>query len=142
MVRRRSTILVLLPFIVIGMILGIVDLIDALTDDANQEVFNGFGKLLLTIQSIDSIFLFAGVVAGLVWWNQFARSIQMVRLGLIISFIMPLIQALFPLEMIVKMEVYDAVTDADILGIKVILSMGYVFGIIIASSNPVGQSLF
>ena len=126
LVWRRSTMIVSIPFIFIGMILGIVDWIDALTDDANQEVFNGFGKLLITIQSIDSVFLFAGVVAGLVWWHEFTRSIQVVRLAFLISFIMPLIPALFPLEIIVKMDVYDAVSDADIIGIKVILSMGYV----------------
>lgn len=126
LVWRRSTLIVSIPFIFIGMILGIIDWIDALSDDANQEVFNGFGKLLITIQSIDSVFLFAGVLAGLVWWNQFTRSIQAVRLGFLISFIMPLIPALFPLEMIVKMDIYDAVTDADIVGIKIILSMGYV----------------
>jgi hypothetical protein len=126
LVWRRSTFIVSIPFIFIGMILGIVDWIDALTNDANQEVFNGFGKLLITIQSVDSVFLFAGVLAGLIQWNQLTRSIQWVRWGFLISFIMPLIPALFPLEMIVKMDVYDAVTDADIVGIKVILSMGYV----------------
>jgi hypothetical protein len=107
------------------MILAIIDWIDALTNDTNQEIFNGFGKLVITIQSIDSVFLFAGVLAALVCWNQFTRSIQVVRLGFLISFIMPLIPALFPLEFIVK-NIYDSITDADIVGIKVIRSLGYV----------------
>ena len=128
-VWRRSSLLFTMPFIFIGMIFGWLDLYRQLSDSDTKAVLNGFGKLLIFIQNIDSTFLFIGVVLGFVWWNQFTKSIQTVRIAFLLSFIMPLLPALFPLEMTLNSETKEALDDdaseSNVFGIKIGVSLSY-----------------
>jgi hypothetical protein len=131
-VWRRSTLMVAIPFIFIGMIFGLMDLFHQLRDAHDANIYNGFGKLLILIQNIDSVFLFAGVVAGYVWWPQFKKSIQAVRIAFLVSFVLPLIPALFPLELSLNRQTVITLDEAnyDLFGLKVVLSLSYMLSLL------------
>ena len=128
-VWRRSSLLFAMPLLFAGMIFGVLDLTRHLRRDETKAVLNGFGKLLIFIQNMDSTVLFIGAMAGFVGWNQFTQSIRVVRISFLLSVVMPLIPALFPLEMTLNMDTKEAISiDAvrdDIVGLKLLISLSY-----------------
>ena len=129
-VWRRSSLLLAMPLIFAGMIFGFIDLFQQWRSSDTKAARNGFGKLLILIQNIDSTVLFIGVVAGFVFWNQFTTSLRIVRITFLLSFVMPLIPALFPLEMTLNTETKavfsnDKVSEADLFFTKLLISLSY-----------------
>ena len=143
-VWRRSSLLIAMPFIFIGMIFGLIDMVTQLSNEDNKAVFNGFGKFLIFIQTIDSTVLFIGMVVGLVWWNQFTKSVRVVRVAFLASFIMPLIPALFPLELTLNTETRYAISLEEnedyVFSFKLLSSIGYMLTLLpIIISFPGGM---
>jgi hypothetical protein len=111
------------------MIFGLIDLFQQLRSSDTKALLNGFGKLLILIKNIDSTLLFIGVVWGFVLWNQFKKSIRIVRSAVLLSYILPLIPALFPVEMTLNTEAKDYynddVTQSELFSQKVVISLSY-----------------
>lgn len=126
-VWRKSCLLVSTPFLCIGMILGFVDL--GTLKDASSYL-NGFGKLLQILSNIDTAILFAAIVYAAMKWNHFQLSLMAVSIGWLVTFCIPLVQAFFPLEMIVQDDVLDLFDNSTIVSLKIQLALGYALALL------------
>jgi len=120
-VWRKSCLLTALPTLFVGMTLGLYDLKGSFKDSA----LNGLGKILLLLTSFDSVFLFGAVLYAVMKWNYFPKSVMYVRLGFLVAFIMPLIPALFPLEMVIQGQYVDVLDNETIVAYKISFALAY-----------------
>ena len=120
-VWRRSTLLAASPIVFISMILGFVNLNGRFEDSA----LNAWGKFLLFLQGTDSMFLFFPIAYAIASWHKLGGSILAVRIGWLLSFIMPLLPALFPLEMVIKKSILDPLDDATLAIYKLQIALSY-----------------
>ena len=125
-VWRRSTLLTASPIVFISMILGFVNLNGKFED----SVLNAWGKFLLLLQGTDSMFLFFAIAYAISTWSKLGRSILVVRIGWLLSFVMPLLPALFPLEMVIKESVLDLFDDATLVGYKLQFALSYAIALL------------
>jgi hypothetical protein len=124
-VWRRSCLLVSSPILCISMFLGIIDLGKELSDPAVRDGLNGLGKILVLLSGVDTTILFAAIVYAIVNWENMKKSMYAVRIGWLISFIMPLLPALFPMQMIFKARLVDQLDDATIYMFKLSFALSY-----------------
>jgi hypothetical protein len=82
-------------------------------------------RFLLIGQGIDTTLLFSAIVYSIIHWENIKKSMYAVRFGWLISFVLPLLPALFPLEMIVKASTIDAIDAATLSGFKLTLALSY-----------------
>lgn len=121
-VWRRSTLIAASPLVLVSMITGILNLEGKF---GPSSPLNAWGKILILLQGIDSIFLFAAVATGIMFWKHIARSSRCVRIGWFISFVLPIFPALFPLELVLKSEVRDSLDPAVVVSLKFSVALGY-----------------
>ena len=102
-VWRRSCLVLASPFVSTSMILGLIDLKD-LKDLTEENAFNSLGNLMLLLTRIDTLFLSVGMSLAMHLWSRPVVSMRSLRIGWVASFALPLIPALFPLEMLYRKE--------------------------------------
>lgn len=128
LVWRRSCLVVASPFVNTSMILGLLNLRDLFSDNGS---LNALGIFVMFLTSIDSIFLNIGMSVSMHIWSKPNISMKALRLGWIASFVLPLVPALFPLEMLLKKDdieaIEDGMEDADtfFLVLKLTLALSY-----------------
>lgn len=131
LVWRRSCLVLASPFVSTSMILGLLGLRDLAGEDS--EVFNALGKLMVLFQGIDSLVMSVGMSFAMHLWARPVVSMRSLRFGWLASFVLPLIPALFPLEMLFKKDVLEQweealgeeVYDSTILALKLALALAY-----------------
>jgi len=123
-VWRRSSLMVASPSVFASMILGFINLEFYL---GNDSPWNGFGKFLFVMLELSDLFLFVAVCYAATKWHQVRRSTRALRIGWTISIILPLLPAIFPLEMVVdQFVVFDLKETGDVFYVKIELALRYV----------------
>lgn len=129
LVWRRSCLVVASPFVSTSVILGLVGLRDLSTESSR----NGLGNLMIILTGIDTLFMSIGMSLSMHLWSRATLSMRSLRYGWLASFVLPLVPALFPLEMLFKKDELDALEeelgeeayDAYILVVKLTWALRY-----------------
>ena len=109
LVWRRSCLVLASPFVSTSMILGLVGLKD-LTGESSES-FNALGNLMLFLTGIDTLFMSAGMSFAMHLWARPVVSMRSLRFGWLASFVLPLIPALFPIEMLFKQDFLEQLEE-------------------------------
>jgi len=137
--HHLTTFLVVLPILFFSAIAA------ALDTSLDLPGFTGFGKLIFILPALGPWVMFAFTIAAAFFWNNWRRSSWLLKIGWGVSFILPLIPAIFPLEHIYTSEVLDYYNSTDDLkaqlqGVKIIVAIAYTFQILpIIISFPGGS---
>lgn len=131
LVWRRSCLVLAAPFVNTSMLMGFLEFRDLFGGDS---ALNLWGNFLFFLVAIDDIFMNVGMSVAMHKWSNVSLSMKSLRIGWLLSFVLPLLPALFPLEMMIKEDDLKAVedafetqadADAYIFSLKIILAIGY-----------------
>lgn len=127
LVWRRSMLVVTMPVILLT---GLGALL-SLAEIEFGEPFNQLGDIAAALPSLAPLVLVGAVALSLASWTDARRSSRILVVGWVISFVMPLIPAVLPLEFLVDTEELEfQIGDPDtaaafITGLKLVLGIGY-----------------
>jgi hypothetical protein len=131
---RHTNLLVALPIVLFGSIWDLVLMTQRMDREATST-FNGIGNFLLRLPYLAPLFLLAGIGLCLAWWHQWRTSRNIVRVGWGLSFFLPFLPALFPIEALLTREVaqafqQDETTRAQLGAIKIVWALNYLFTVL------------
>jgi len=131
LVWRKTILSVSVLPILFSTIMGFIGIMGTI----GRDTFNALGNFVRILPGVDGIVLFLGVVLSRWWWHLPRRSTRLLKILWAVSFVMPLVQGLFPIEMLVNSATrealyYDAESLAILLGIKVQLAISYAIQIV------------
>jgi len=129
---RRTSLLAVLPILLLSSIFAVVDYAKL-----DFEGFNGFGKLVFLLPTIAPWVLLGFAVASAAVWNKWRLSTRLLKIGWGVSFILPLVPAIFPLEHIYTSDIVDYYKNyatpeemAFYQSIKVVVAVAYMLNIL------------
>mmetsp|Transcript_2588 Transcript_2588/g.3821 ORF Transcript_2588/g.3821 Transcript_2588/m.3821 type:complete len:467 (-) Transcript_2588:252-1652(-) len=99
-VWRRSTLFFSSPSVFLSMILGFVTYGQE-SSEANG-IINGLGLFLFFMQEFADFLLLVAILCSAFFYDRILKSTNILRIGWIISIVLPFLPTIFPLEMIVK----------------------------------------
>jgi hypothetical protein len=127
MAWRHTSLCLALPIVLFGAIWDLVVMGQTFNTDSTRDL-NGMGSFVLRVPYFSSLFLFVALLLCVVWWNQWRRTRTIVRIGWSLSFFLPFLPALFPLESLLKKDYLLYYRQNDMLLVyKFGMALSYVF---------------
>lgn len=104
---RRTNMLLAVPLTFVAAILAMIDTGKVFAEKDYMQYWNGLGKLAMLLPSVAALLLFIAMAASTFWWTNWRRTRLIIRVGWSLSFFLPFIPALFPVESLLTEEWLD-----------------------------------
>lgn len=134
LVWRHTNLLVAWPITMFGALWDIVLLSQALKPEVTES-YNGLGKFLLVLPFLASLCLFLTVAFSTAWWSNWRRTRLIIKTGWAVSFALPFVPAIFPLESLLTDQLLSQFMQSGqmqalLMQYKSSLALNYVFAIL------------
>lgn len=131
---RHTNLLVALPIVLFGSVWDVVLMFQNMSGD-DAAYYNGLGNFVLRLPYLAPIFLLGGTGLGLLRWHEWRPSRNVVRAGWGLSFVLPFVPALFPVESLLTRDAVrafqrDEAAQAQLAALKVFLALAYLFSVL------------
>lgn len=131
MAWRHTNLLVALPVTLFSSIWSIWGYVESLQTDTVQYL-NPFGIFLWSLPFFSAPILCLAVILSICFWNQWRLTRSLLKTGWGLSFFLPFLPALFPIELLLEsntLQFYQS-TEAgyiELLAVKLQLAIQYIF---------------
>ena len=128
---RHTNLLVALPVTLFSSIWSIWGYVESLQTDTVQYL-NPFGIFLWSLPFFSAPILCLAVIVSIGFWNQWRLTRSLLKTGWGLSFFLPFLPALFPIELLLEattLQEYQATEEgyAELVAIKLQLAIQYIF---------------
>lgn len=93
---------------------------------------NALGKIVRLVPSIASFVLLFAVFASTMVWSNWRRTRLLVKVGWSLSFVLPFVPALFPIEWLINNDAtrYYNYNETELVASKIMLAIFYVLTVL------------